>query len=788
MQNADITFFGQTSFRGKHVKFGIKRDDKRRHIYIIGKTGMGKTELLKNMITQDIKKGNGICFVDPHGDAAEELLQFIPEDRVKDVVYFNPADLDNPIAFNIMEDVSAEYRHLIAGGIMAVFKKIWPDVWSSRMEYILNNCILALLEVPGSTLLGINKMLSNPEWRETIVNQVKDPIIKAFWTKEFARYSQRYETEATAAIQNKIGQFISAPLIRNIIGQPNSALDMRDIMDNKKIFIVNLSKGRVGEESSRLLGALLITKLQLAAMSRVDTPEDQRNDFILYIDEFQNFSTDSFASILSEARKYRLSLVLAHQYIAQMEEKVRDAVFGNVGTMIVFRVGADDAEFLEREFSPEFYIEDIVNLPKQNIYLKLMIDGVSSRPFSASTLPPVKMEGESVDKQIIDYSRMQYSTDREVVEEKIAKDTEDDASPTGGTPAVKDSFGRTSELYDTICQSCDKKMKVPFKPDGKRPVYCKTCLKKMEQDPSLRNVRRVNDSDKPKEYERPKEVSPIKSFSQKTATPPPETRIEKKDIVNNTPKAVETPKINNDFKVKPPERVEVESPKKEEAIPSFKKEIRSNYIGPAKEEEISDDQEEMIKRIRERLLKKGIDIRESLETNDQTINYENETSKPFEKLETYEKEKPIITEDVSVSTPLIEAVPVYKPPVIPDNTNNDSNKHTSNDEGNGRGNQKIDIDSSSVSANPISKDDSTKKEVDTFISLEESAKKFIPEEKGKREVIDLSEHKKVPDKPLETKSGKKIDFEGLMDIIKRETGSNEDKTGKLNPGDKIKFD
>ncbi|BFT94047.1 MAG: hypothetical protein MNSN_09160 [Minisyncoccus archaeiphilus] len=784
MQNADITFFGQTSFRGKHVKFGIKRDDKRRHIYIIGKTGMGKTELLKNMITQDIKKGNGICFVDPHGDAAEELLQFIPEDRVKDVVYFNPADLDNPIAFNIMEDVSAEYRHLIAGGIMAVFKKIWPDVWSSRMEYILNNCILALLEVPGSTLLGINKMLSNPEWRETIVNQVKDPIIKAFWTKEFARYSQRYETEATAAIQNKIGQFISAPLIRNIIGQPNSALDMRDIMDNKKIFIVNLSKGRVGEESSRLLGALLITKLQLAAMSRVDTPEDQRNDFILYIDEFQNFSTDSFASILSEARKYRLSLVLAHQYIAQMEEKVRDAVFGNVGTMIVFRVGADDAEFLEREFSPEFYIEDIVNLPKQNIYLKLMIDGVSSRPFSASTLPPVKMEGESVDKQIIDYSRMQYSTDREVVEEKIAKDTEDDASPTGGTPAVKDSFGRTSELYDTICQSCDKKMKVPFKPDGKRPVYCKTCLKKMEQDPSLRNVRRVNDSDKPKEYERPKEVPPIKSFSQKTATPPPETRIEKKDIVNNTPKAVETPKINNDFKVKPPERAEVESPKKEEAIPSFKKEIRSNYIGPAKEEEVSDDQEEMIKRIRERLLKKGIDIRENLEPESVLTNHEKEVPKSFEKPEAYIKEEAIYTETISTPAQVDEVVPVS---IISKKNNNLSN-YISRKEGNVEEVQEIEKDKPSVFNSPVSKDIPEKKEVDTFISLEESAKKFVPEEKEKKEFIDIPEHKKVPDKPLETKSGKKIDFEGLMDIIKRETGSNEDKAGKLNPGDKVKFD
>jgi len=280
MEKEKITFFGRTTFRGEKKKFGIKEDDKRRHVYIIGKTGMGKTELLKNMVAQDILTGKGIGFIDPHGEASEELLRLIPEERVKDVVYFNPADLENPIAFNIMEDVSAEYRHLIAGGLMGVFKKIWPDVWSSRMEYILNNSILALLEIPGSTLLGVNRLLSDSEWREGIINQVKDPIVKAFWLKEFARYTQRYEVEATAAIQNKIGQFISAPLIRNIIGQEKSTIDMRSIMDEGKILIMNLSKGKIGEDSSRLLGALLVTKLQLAAMSRVDISEKERKDFI----------------------------------------------------------------------------------------------------------------------------------------------------------------------------------------------------------------------------------------------------------------------------------------------------------------------------------------------------------------------------------------------------------------------------------------------------------------------------------------------------------------------------
>lgn len=470
MENKEIILFGQTTFRGDKKRFGIKADDRRRHVYIIGKTGMGKTELLKNMAVQDIKKGYGLGFIDPHGEASEELIKFIPEERIKDVVYFNPSDIDRPIAFNIMEDVDPDYRHLIAGGMMGVFKKIWPDVWSSRMEYILNNAVLALLEVKGSTLLGINRLLADAEWRTEIIEKVKDPVVKAFWTKEFSRYSQRYETEATAAIQNKIGQFISSPLIRNIIGQEKSTIDIRKIMDERKILIVNLSKGRIGEDSSRLLGALLVTKLQLAAMSRVDIPEQERNDFVLYIDEFQNFSTDSFASILSEARKYRLSLILAHQYIGQMEEKVRDAVFGNVGTMITFRVGAEDGEFLEREFSPEFYSTDLVNLSKQNIYVKLMIDGLTSRPFSAETLPPVVSE-KSYEEEIIKLSREKYGKDRKEIEKKIS-------IYTGVGEEEKEKNNKVKELYDSQCERCGKKVKVPFIPDPGRPVYCKSCLGK----------------------------------------------------------------------------------------------------------------------------------------------------------------------------------------------------------------------------------------------------------------------------------------------------------------------
>ncbi|MDO8264787.1 MAG: type IV secretion system DNA-binding domain-containing protein [Candidatus Parcubacteria bacterium] len=498
-EKTEINFFAETTFRNARKKFGIKTDDRRRHMYVVGKTGMGKTNMLVNMAIQDITAGHGMAFIDPHGEAAEEILAFIPKERVKDVVYFNPSDFDFPIAFNIMEEVAPQYRHLVAGGLMGVFKKIWPDVWSARMEYILNNCILALLEYPGSTLLGVNRMLSDLVYRKKVIDKVTDPVVKAFWTQEFARYTQRYEVEATAAIQNKIGQFISAPLIRNIVGQEKTKLDMRKIMDTEKIFIINLSKGKVGEDNSRLLGALVVTKLQLAAMSRVDMPEKDRKDFYLYVDEFQNFATESFANILSEARKYRLTLILTHQYITQMDETVRDAVFGNVGTLVTFRVGADDAEFLEREFTPDFLAADLVNLGKYNIYLKLMIDGLAGRPFSAETLKPMPKPDQSYEKEINESSREKYGTPRKIVDEYIsdwagvsdasAEKSAQTKSQEPRSPGLPQSFfGRDipeepqHTLYDAQCSKCGKSTKVVFQPDGVRPVYCKPCRKKIENE------------------------------------------------------------------------------------------------------------------------------------------------------------------------------------------------------------------------------------------------------------------------------------------------------------------
>ncbi len=417
-----VTYFGQTDSRGQRIPFGIKSKDRTKHVYVIGKTGMGKSTVLENMAVQDIKNGEGIAFIDPHGKTADLLLEYVPPERIKDVIYFAPFDTDHPISFNVMEDVGVDKRHLVSNGLMSAFKKIWVDAWSARMEYILNNILLALLEYPGSTLIGVNRMLADKDYRKKVVENISDPSVKAFWVDEFAKYGERYMQEAGAAIQNKIGQFISNPLVRNIIGQSKSSFDMRDIMDKKKILIINLSKGRVGETNANLLGSMLITKIYLGAMSRADVNEAALHNlpqFYLYVDEFQNFANESFADILSEARKYKLNLTVAHQYIEQMSEEVRAAVFGNVGTMIAFRVGAYDAEVLEKEFMPVFTGEDLVNLGMFQIYLKLMIDGVTSPPFSSTTLPPIEKPATSYVKEILENSRKTFARPRSIVEKEI---------------------------------------------------------------------------------------------------------------------------------------------------------------------------------------------------------------------------------------------------------------------------------------------------------------------------------------------------------------------------------
>jgi len=538
MNSDGINYFARTNFRNRESVFGIKEDDRRRHLYAIGKTGMGKTNLIQNMAIQDIRNGKGVAIVDPHGEFAEECLKAVPPERINDVIYFNPADQDFPIAMNIMEKVDAEYRHLIASGLVGVFKKLWADSWGPRLEYLLRNAILALLEYPSSTLLGVNRLLIDKEYREKVLEKCTDPVVKSFWTDEFAKYHDRMLTEAISPIQNKVGQFLSSSLIRNIVGQTRSAFNIREVMDKEKILIMNLSKGRIGEDNSALLGAMMITKIQLSAMARVDMPESERKDFYLYVDEFQNFATESFGNILSEARKYRLNLILAHQFIAQLDETVRDAVFGNVGTLVTFRVGAMDAEVLEKEFEPVFYGTDLVNLDKYNVYLKLMIDGVATNPFSATSIEPISLSGtEENAEKVIKVTRERYGSTREEVEDKISRwsgmlnpevknkidqlaaqqfstkpsgdvksQRPSSVQPSNQTsppqnhkpvsqnsavgasgavatpqpsqaPQVKNEIPDDRPVFKTECSGCSAEIEVPFKPDGVRPVFCKDCLK-----------------------------------------------------------------------------------------------------------------------------------------------------------------------------------------------------------------------------------------------------------------------------------------------------------------------
>jgi len=417
-----ITFFAKTDARGQDVPFGIKAKDRQRHMYVVGKTGMGKSTLLENMAAQDIQNGEGIAFIDPHGSAAETLLEYVPEHRVKDVVYFAPFDINNPVSFNVMEDVGPDKRHLVVSGLMSTFKKIWVDAWSARMEYILTNALLVLIEYPDTTLLSVNRLFIDKNYRKQVVDHCQDPAVKSFWTEEFASYTDRFAAEALPAIQNKIGQFTGNPLIRNIIGQPKSSFDIREIMDNKKILIMNLSKGLIGETNANLLGSMLTTRIYLAAMSRANLPVEQMRqmpNFYFYVDEFQSFANATFANILSEARKYHLNLIIAHQYIAQMEEEVRDAVFGNVGTTVSFRVGPFDGEVLETVFAPRFEATDLVNLGFAQIYLTLMIDGIGSQPFSAITLPPVALPSVSCKEMVIAASRKNFASDRASVEKVV---------------------------------------------------------------------------------------------------------------------------------------------------------------------------------------------------------------------------------------------------------------------------------------------------------------------------------------------------------------------------------
>ena len=463
----DISPVASTNFRGQKLAFGLPRSDRGRHLYILGQTGVGKSGILELLTISDIYSGDGFAIIDPHGDYALNVLRRIPEQRVKDVIYFNPADVDYPIAFNPMEVPDPKLRTHTASEIIGVLKKMFES-WGPRLEYILRYSLLALLEYPNATMLDITRILTDKAFRKDVLNYVSDPVVLNFWNVEFASWNDRFAAEAIAPVLNKVGAFTANPIVRNIIGQPKSSFNIRQIMDERKILIVNLSRGLVGEDNASLLGALLVTKIQLASMSRADIPVQDRIPFYLYVDEFQHFATDSFATILSEARKYSLYLAVANQYIAQMSQEVKDAVFGNVGSMIAFRMGADDARGMQRYFEPKFEEYDLVHMHNRHFVINMTIGGEKTPAFSAVTLD---LPEQSLDEtqNIIHNSRATYSLNRNSVETDIGKkyETEDNISakqPITKIPSVTDTEQEKQESKPNKIQETEKTLNTTLSP------------------------------------------------------------------------------------------------------------------------------------------------------------------------------------------------------------------------------------------------------------------------------------------------------------------------------------
>ena len=395
-----INFFGRAIFKNRDLIFGIKDSDRRRHLWAIGKTGTGKSTLIANMAIDDMKKGRGVAIIDPHGDLSEIILDYVPASRINDVVYFNPIDRDRPVRLNILEVKDPVQRELIVSGIVAIFNKLYGHSWGPRLEYILRNTLLALSEIPDMTLVEVPRLLTDRDFRRNAMTKISDPVIKRYFENEFDKMPEKMLQESISPILNKVGQFISSPLIRSIIERPQSSIDIEEIMNDGKILIANLSQGKMGEDNAALIGAMLITKFQLAAMNRVDRSESERRDFYLYVDEFQNFATESFIKILSEARKYKLNLTLANQYMAQIPLEVQKAILGNAGSIISFTIGADDARIIMKEFGDVFTDKDLVNLENYQIAVRLMVDSMSGRAFVARTLPLPSSRNDNRDKVI----------------------------------------------------------------------------------------------------------------------------------------------------------------------------------------------------------------------------------------------------------------------------------------------------------------------------------------------------------------------------------------------------
>lgn len=416
-----ISFFGETNYRNERRIFGIKRIDRRRHLYVVGKTGSGKSKLLELLLISDLLSGAGCGLLDPHGDLAEEVLKFVPRERIKDVVYINPADRDYPIGFNPLEPVEDyQARQHLSTFFIAIFKKLFAASWNQRMEHLIRYITLALLETPDSNVMGIPRMLSDTIFRQRVIMQIKDPVVKGFWTNEFSASAEQYSKEAVVPIMNKVGQFIANPVVRNMIGQIKNSLDFAKFMDEGKIVLMNIAKGKLGDENTALLGAMFITKIQQAALERAKVPEEERRDFYFYVDEFQNFATEAFSTILSEARKYHLNLTIAHQYIAQLPEDVKATAFGNVGSLVAFAVGGDDAAYLAKEFAPIFSAQDLISLNNREMYIKMSVDGKLTTPFSAKTITVPKLQDNFV-QEILSRSRLTYGKNRVSVENEIKR-------------------------------------------------------------------------------------------------------------------------------------------------------------------------------------------------------------------------------------------------------------------------------------------------------------------------------------------------------------------------------
>lgn len=416
----DISYLGMRQVWGGDQRFGLRPADRKQHVYVIGQTGTGKSTLLRNLMIQDIHQGHGVGLIDPHGDLAQELLDTIPPWRADHVVYFNPADREYPIGLNLLYGTSEAERNLVTSGIVGSFKSIWRDSWGPRMEYVLYACIAALQECQNVSLLGVQRMLIDPLYRQWVIRQVKDPILKIFWLAEFPAYDKRMLSEIISPIQNKIGQLFMSPPLRNVLGQVRRKIDMRFMMDKGRIFIANLAKGKLGEDKANLIGSLLVTQFQLAAMSRSDVPASKRRDFLLYVDEFHNFATDSFTSILSESRKFGLQLHLFHQYIGQLRPEVREAVLGNVGTVVAFRAGEADGKILEQQFGGSYAAHQFTSLGNYDAYVRAMVDGSPQEPFGIRSLAPLELSYGRGDS-LIQLSRQKYGTPRAVAEKRIRR-------------------------------------------------------------------------------------------------------------------------------------------------------------------------------------------------------------------------------------------------------------------------------------------------------------------------------------------------------------------------------